>query len=162
MDARQILQEVEEWIRAEQLADTHLTVEDGVDVLKLHLTGLGNEEGAEEPLNGEALMQVCLLPFSDDTPLVQFYTTVAVDLDEENLVPAAAAYNALSLTCPLGSFHVHEPRRQAYHKYCYMLLQDELEWVDAIELMLLHCWNVIDRFFLDALGIASDAAGWRG
>lgn len=134
---------------------TKMASESGLTVLKARLNDLGRAEG-------EALMEICLLPLEPDASgagrtLIQFYTTTAAGLDEANIAPALAALNAVNLRCPAGAFQIYTPLRQIYHKYTAVLLDGTDRQAQAQAALMLAV-ETVDRLFDETVVIADDAA----
>lgn len=122
-----------------------------IPVLKARLCDLGS-------VTGKAMMEICEYPFATHR-LLQFYTTTAERMDEENLIPAARALDRVNLRCPLGAFGVYEPLRQMYHKYT-AVLDDAPE--DCACSALTAVVEVLDRLFDETIIIADHAQNAPG
>ena len=154
---QELLQSLEQ-VFQEYDIPTQMGRQEGMDVLKARLDGLGSSEG-------EALMEICLIgagagPEGDPRDLIQFYTTTAAGIDEANLAPAQQALNQVNLRCPMGSFQIYTPLRQMYHKYTLLLAPegDARAWARQTLLFLV---DVIDRMFDETILIADNAANWK-
>ena len=150
-----LLQALERLLHSYEI-ETLLTEADGLPMLKARLTELGRAEG-------EALMEICLVPMAAAAQqpqghLLQFYTTTASNLDEANIAPALSALNPINLRCPVGAFLVYEPLRQLCHKHMVVLAGEQSLWTAQAEAALLAAVETIDRFFDETVIIADDAA----
>lgn len=74
---------------------------------------------------GEAvLLELMVAAIDEETDLLQFYTTMVMELaaDRGQLARTLMQWNFL---CPLGSFGVFEEGNQLYHKYGILLTGEE-------------------------------------
>ena len=74
---------------------------------------------------GEAvLLELMAAAIDEETDLLQFYTTMVMELaaDRGQLARTLMQWNFL---CPLGSFGVFEEGNQLYHKYGILLTREE-------------------------------------
>lgn len=74
---------------------------------------------------GEAvLLELMVAAIDEETDLLQFYTTMVMELaaDRGRLARTLMQWNFL---CPLGSFGVFEEGNQLYHKYGILLTGEE-------------------------------------
>lgn len=74
---------------------------------------------------GEAvLLELMAASIDEETDLLQFYTTMVMELDVDHgqLARTLMQWNFL---CPLGSFGVFEEGNQLYHKYGILLTGEE-------------------------------------
>lgn len=72
------------------------------------------------PVNDEGspvLMEIMAFTLSKGRDMLQFFTTVFTDLEEDQYDRVHEALEAWSAACPLGSYGVYRKNRQLYHKY---------------------------------------------
>ena len=63
------------------------------------------------------LMEVMAFSLSKGRDMLQFFTTVFTDLEEDQYDRVHEALEAWSAACLLGSFGVYQKNRQLYHRY---------------------------------------------
>ena len=96
---------------------------------------------------GEAvLLELMVAAIDEETDLLQFYTTMVMELaaDRGQLARTLMQWNFL---CPLGSFGVFEEGNQLYHKYGILLTgTEELdELAERVILILSVLYEVIEQ-----------------
>lgn len=69
------------------------------------------------------LVEVMAVPYTDDSYLLQLYTTMIAEIGPgyDALKDALLDWN---LTCPFGAFGIYKQLRQFYHKYTYLMPVD--------------------------------------
>ncbi len=147
-----------ERLKAELLAmgfESYLVVDEEINVLKAELTELGRAEH-------KAVLEVMALPYEVDEEqvLVQFYTTIAMNMDDSNIPPAIAALNTLNASVPVGAVHIYEDYKQMYHRYAALLNEDwTLDTKYAVcTSALIACINTVDFIYDEAIIISDDVA----
>lgn len=152
-DFQKLLVSVEAFLKEEYGFETWIGEDEGYLMLKARLLGLGE-------CQGEAVMEVC--PVSLDMEpangmhMLQFYTTVAANINEDNILPALHALNSMNMRCPVGAFHLFEEDRQMYHKYTALLEEGE-SGVRQATIALSMVAETINQLFDEAILIAYDA-----
>lgn len=96
---------------------------------------------------GEAvLLELMVAAIDEETDLLQFYTTMVMELaaDRGQLARTLAQWNFL---CPLGAFGIFEEGNQLYHKYGIVLNgTEELdELAERVILILSVLYEVIEQ-----------------
>lgn len=131
---------------------TKLVTENGIDILKVSLTGLGRS-------GGTAMTEICCIPVTfngSGRQLLQIFTTFAANLDADKLDAETAAFNELNLSMTCGFIGIYRKLRQAYHKYTVLLSADEnaafRQATDALDLALGAINGVFDRAIMIADG----------
>lgn len=126
--------------------------DNGFQMLKISLIQLGNG-------SGQAIMEICPVPLAPnpdgEVRLVEFYTTVADHIREDNMAPALAALNRINLRCPVGAFHLYDQAHQMYHKYGAVLPMGEAG-DQLATLVFSMVVETVNQMFEDALAIAAD------
>lgn len=126
--------------------------QNGIDVLKVSLSGLGRS-------GGTAITEICCVPVAfngSQRQLLQIFTTFAADLDADKLDAEAAAFNELNLTLTCGFVGIYRKLRQAYHKYTILLSADEntafRQATEALDMTLGAVNGIFDRAVIIADG----------
>lgn len=92
------------------------------------------------------LMELMAAVIDEETDLLQFYTTMVMELDVDRgqLAQTLLQWNFL---CPLGAFGVFEEGGQLYHKYGVLLTgEEELEELtERVILILSVLYEVIEQ-----------------
>ncbi len=135
--------------------EARLDNDEDICVLKAELNDLGRA-------SNKALMEVMALPYEveEGQVIVQFYTTIAINMRDDNIAPALRELNTMNVTVPVGAVHIFEEFKQMYHKHSVVLKE---EWSDETKLevataALLNCLNVVDFIYDEALIISDDVA----
>lgn len=151
MTQLQLLEKLDAFF-AEVGLDTLLTNVRGIPVLKVTLKGLGkNKEGG-------ALTEINFLDCpSLDASVFQIFTTVALNIDKDNLKECERVLNSYNLkNSYMGAFHVYEPYRQIYHRYTQLFSGNDaahvLQAKTAVEAVVSQLADSYD----DILKIAAD------
>ena len=97
--------------------------------------------------DGDAvLLELMAASIDEETDLLQFYTTMVMELDVDHgqLAQTLAQWNFL---CPLGAFGIFEEGNQLYHKYGIVLNgTEELdELAERVILILSVLYEVIEQ-----------------
>ena len=131
---------------------TARVTQNGIDVLKVSLAGLGRS-------GGTAITEICCVPVAfngSQRQLLQMFTTFAADLDADKLDAEAAAFNELNLTLTCGFVGIYRKLRQAYHKYTILLSADEntafRQATEALDMTLGAVNGIFDRAVIIADG----------
>lgn len=152
MNQRELLEELEKYLRKAKI-DTLLTEVKGVDVLKATLTGLGDKA------DGSAITEINFMYFDEmNAPVFQIFTTVALNIDEDNIEPCITELSKYNLEYVLlGTFQVYEPYRQIYHRYTQVLIGSDEEQteqakaaLDLVTTQISSCYDDIIRYAEDA------------
>lgn len=132
--------------------ETWLGEDNGFQMLKVGLVQLGKG-------SGQAVMEICPVPLAPnpdgEVQLVEFYTTVADHIREDNMAPALAALNRMNLRCPVGAFHLFEDQHQMYHKYGAVLPMGEAG-TQLATMVFSMVVETVNQLFEDAMAIAAD------
>ncbi len=133
--------------------DSFITEVKGVPVLKATLTGLGGNN------DGSAITEINFIDFEElGAPALQMFTTVALNIDKDNLDPCELELNDYNLRyVVIGSFNVYKPYRQIYHRYAQVLIGDDEEQVAQAKAMLNVAATQISACYDDILRYAEDA-----
>lgn len=152
MNRKELLQELESYLRKARI-DAVLTQVRGVDVLKATLTGLGDNS------DGSAIAEINFMDFDElGAPALQMFTTVALNLDKDNLDPCELELSDYNLRyVVIGSFNVYKPYRQIYHRYCQVLVGSDEEQEEQAKAMLNVVATQISACYDDILAYAEDA-----
>ncbi len=133
--------------------ETNFLLQDGVTLLRAELTDLGRGEHS-------AIFEVMAVPYAvdGDATLLQFYTTIAVNMDDDNIFPAVIALNSANVGVTIGSLHVFEEIGQLYHKYSIAI---DDSWSDDVKKVvvssaLFSTLNVVDAAYDEAIVISDD------
>ncbi len=130
-----------------------ITQEDGTNFLKAELTELGRA-------GHSVLLEVFVTPYEvDETEaLVQFFTTIASDIDEENFVPALCAINNINFSLSVGALHLLEESKQMFHKYSVPIqgFWDEDTVNEICTAAMNSCIDLLDVVYDEAIIIAND------
>ena len=89
------------------------------------------------------LLELMAASIDEETDLLQFYTTMVMELDVDHgqLAQTLAQWNFL---CPLGAFGIFEEGNQLYHKYGIVLDGTE-ELAERVILILSVLYEVIEQ-----------------
>lgn len=133
--------------------DSFIAEVKGIPVLKATLTGLGGNN------DGSAIAEINFIDFEElGAPALQIFTTVALNIDKENLDPCELELNDYNLRyVVIGSFNVYKPYRQIYHRYAQVLIGDDEEQVAQAKAMLNVASTQISACYDDILRYAEDA-----
>ena len=133
------------------------------EILEQKLNGMGMQTaaaGAGAPQVGDTmrvlvpitdegdavLLELMAASIDEETDLLQFYTTMVMELDVDHgqLAQTLAQWNFL---CPLGAFGIFEEGNQLYHKYGIVLNgTEELdELAERVILILSVLYEVIEQ-----------------
>lgn len=133
--------------------DCFITEVKDIPVLKATLTGLGDNN------DGSAIAEINFLDFDElGAPALQMFTTVALNVDKDNLDPCELELNDYNLRyVVIGSFNVYKPYRQIYHRYSQVLIGDDDEQVAQAKAMMNVVSTQISACYDDILRYAEDA-----
>lgn len=133
--------------------DAFITEVKGIPVLKATLTGLGDNN------EGSAIAEINFIDFEElGAPALQMFTTVALNIDKDNLDPCQLELNDYNLRyVVIGSFNVYKPYRQIYHRYAQVLIGDDEEQVAQAKAMMNVASTQISACYDDILRYAEDA-----
>ncbi len=139
----------------EQGISCEIDSQDDTTILKVELTDLGRTSQL-------SMMEIVAAPYEvDDSQLaIQFFTTIAMNISDNNYLPALDALNNLNLTLPLGSVHIFKDYRQLYHHHTITF--DE-SCDDNVKLLLAtstlyNCIDIINITYDEVLIIADDVS----
>lgn len=152
MTRYELLEILKEYLKEAKI-DCFITEVKGIPVLKATLTGLGDKR------DGSAIAEINFIDFDElGAPALQMFTTVALNLDKDNLEPCELELRDYNLKyVVIGSFHVYEPYRQIYHRYAQVLIGDDAEQVEQAKAMLNVVSTQISACYDDILRYAEDA-----
>lgn len=152
MTRYELLEILKEYLKEAKI-DCFVTEVKGIPVLKATLTGLGDNN------DGSAITEINFIDFDElGAPALQVFTTVALNLDKDNLEPCELELRDYNLKyVVIGSFHVYEPYRQIYHRYAQVLVGDDAEQVEQAKAMLNVVSTQISACYDDILRYAEDA-----
>ena len=152
MTRNELLEILKDYL-GEAKIDCFLTEVKGIPVLKATLTGLGDNN------DGSAIAEINFIDFDElGAPALQMFTTVALNLDKDNLDPCELELNDYNLRyVAIGSFHVYKPYRQTYHRYAQVLVGEDYEQVQQAKAMLNVVSTQISACYDDILKYAEDA-----
>lgn len=152
MTRYELLEILKEYLKGAKI-DCFVTEVKGIPVLKATLTGLGDNN------DGSAITEINFIDFDElGAPALQTFTTVALNLDKDNLEPCELELRDYNLKyVVIGSFHVYEPYRQIYHRYAQVLVGDDAEQVEQAKAMLNVVSTQISACYDDILRYAEDA-----
>ncbi len=152
MTRYELLEILKEYLKGAKI-DCFVTEVKGIPVLKATLTGLGDKR------DGSAITEINFIDFDElGAPALQAFTTVALNLDKDNLEPCELELRDYNLKYVIiGSFHVYEPYRQIYHRYAQVLVGDDAEQVEQAKAMLNVVSTQISACYDDILRYAEDA-----
>lgn len=152
MTRYELLEILKEYLKGAKI-DCFVTEVKGIPVLKATLTGLGDNN------DGSAIAEINFIDFDElGAPALQMFTTVALNLDKDNLEPCELELRDYNLKyVVIGSFHVYEPYRQIYHRYAQVLVGDDAEQVEQAKAMLNVVSTQISACYDDILRYAEDA-----
>lgn len=152
MTRYELLEILKEYLKGAKI-DCFVTEVKGIPVLKATLTGLGDNN------DGSAITEINFIDFDElGAPALQVFTTVALNLDKDNLEPCELELRDYNLKyVVIGSFHVYEPYRQIYHRYAQVLVGDDAEQVEQAKAMLNVVSTQISACYDDILRYAEDA-----
>lgn len=152
MTRYELLEILKEYLKEAKI-DCFVAEVKGIPVLKATLTGLGDNN------DGSAITEINFIDFDElSAPALQAFTTVALNLDKDNLEPCELELRDYNLKyVVIGSFHVYEPYRQIYHRYAQVLVGDDAEQVEQAKAMLNVVSTQISACYDDILRYAEDA-----
>lgn len=152
MTRYELLEILKEYLKEAKI-DCFVAEVKGIPVLKATLTGLGDKR------DGSAITEINFIDFDElGAPALQTFTTVALNLDKDNLEPCELELRDYNLKyVVIGSFHVYEPYRQIYHRYAQVLVGDDAEQVEQAKAMLNVVSTQISACYDDILRYAEDA-----
>lgn len=152
MTRYELLEILKEYLKEAKI-DCFVTEVKEIPVLKATLTGLGDNN------DGSAITEINFIDFDElGAPALQTFTTVALNLDKDNLEPCELELRDYNLKyVVIGSFHVYEPYRQIYHRYAQVLVGDDAEQVEQAKAMLNVVSTQISACYDDILRYAEDA-----
>lgn len=153
MYQKELLEKLKNYLVKARL-DAELTEVRGIDVLKVTLTGLGEKE------EGSAIAEINFMNFDEmNAPVFQIFTTVALNIDEENIEPCIIELSKYNLEYVLiGAFQVYAPYRQIYHRYTQVLIGDDEEQEEQAKAALDLVSTQISAAYDDILAYAEDAS----
>lgn len=152
MTRYELLEILKEYLKEAKI-DCFVAEVKGIPVLKATLTGLGDNN------DGSAITEINFIDFDElSAPALQAFTTVALNLDKDNLEPCELELRDYNLKyVVIGSFHVYEPYRQIYHRYAQVLVGVDAEQVEQAKAMLNVVSTQISACYDDILRYAEDA-----
>ncbi len=153
MTQLQLLEKLDAFF-AEVGLDTLLTNVRGIPVLKVTLKGLGEKK------DGGALSEINFLDCpSLDASVFQIFTTVALNIDRDNLEECELALNSYNLkNTYIGAFHVYEPYRQIYHRYTQLFSGNDVAHVMQAKTAVEAVVSQLADSYDDILKIAAGAS----
>ncbi len=153
MNQSELLEKLKDYLESARI-DAFLTNVKGVDVLKATLTGLGEKE------DGSAITEINFMNFDEmGVPVFQIFTTVALNIDEENIEPCITELSKYNLEYVLlGYFQVYEPYRQIYHRYTQVLIGSDEEQEEQAKAALDLVTTQISAAYDDIIKYAEDAS----
>ncbi|QHI72604.1 hypothetical protein [Aminipila terrae] len=80
------------------------------------------------------LTETTVLDWNEENFIVQFYSTIAVNLKDSVMEELFKATEKLNILCPFGNFGIYREENQFYHKFSVLLEKDleEKEFVNKI------------------------------
>ncbi len=140
---------------AEYGMEARLNNDEDICMIKAELNDLGRA-------SNRALMEIMVLPYEVEQGqiIVQFYTTIAINMREGNIAPALRELNTMNVSIPVGAVHIFEDFKQLYHKHSVVLKEDwdEETKLEVATTALLNCLNIVDFIYDEALIISDDVA----
>lgn len=111
------------------------------DTLRLLFT-IGEDSG------NPAVMNVAIHQLENKLKLLQFYTIVETDVEEDAHSEILCFINQINFVVPLGSFCYFEENRQVYHKYGLIVDEptDMDAFVTAIVALMNYILNILDSY----------------
>lgn len=134
---KEMLKAMEENL-ASQGIQTRLEPGDGQtapDMLRAQISVFGNDDGI-------VICEMCFLEFEQEPPVLQIFTTVAVNLSDAGITELEKAAVRLNLYCPIGAFGLFYDNKQLYHKYC-AALDDSKQVPEAVD----QCEKILEMVF---------------
>ncbi len=132
-----------------------ITEQDEINILRAEIPDLGRAEN-------DVILEIMSLPFDveEGQRLFQFYTTIAMNMDDDNLLPAIIEVNRMNIGMPIGMLGIFEGIGQMYHKYTMII---EEEWSDETVLTLctstlFSIINILDLIYDEAIIISNDVS----
>lgn len=102
------------------------------------------------------LMELMAATLTEDADMLQFFTTVLTDLEEDGFQRVRQSLEAWNHACPVGSYGVYAEERQLYHKYGALFFgeQDVEKMADQALDVLTLLYEVLSSHYPEAAGRA--------
>lgn len=102
------------------------------------------------------LMELMAATLTEDADLLQFFTTMLTDLEEEEFQRVRQSLEEWNHACPVGSYGVFVEERQLYHKYGVLFFgeRDVEKMADHVLDVLTLLYEVLSSHYPEAAGRA--------